>query len=191
MQQDTPASNIESQLSAIRNNDENALKLLYKANYPKIERYVIGNNGTAEEAKDIFQDAFVAVWRNIQLGKFEAQQEGSLEAYLFRISKNKWLDHLRFSKRMQKVPLTEEVNEVQESDLKAEEEQLLIKKIKQNFRLLGELCRDVLERFYYHRQSMRVIAKELNWTEATARNNKYRCLQQLRKSINSNSTNSE
>lgn len=176
MTQDTSK---DSQLSAIRANDEKVLKLLYRENYPQVEKYVLANNGTAEEAKDIFQEAFIATWRNIQLGKFT---EGSLEAYLFRIAKNKWIDYLRINKRMHKVPLTDEIPETNETAVTEE----LLKKIKENFRLLGDLCRDVLERFYFYRQSMQTIAGALKWTEATARNNKYRCLQQLRKSVNAN-----
>ena len=63
---------------AIKANDEAALKNLYKDNYYKIEMYVLNNNGTSEDAKDIYQEAFIAVWRNIQLDKFYPENENAL-----------------------------------------------------------------------------------------------------------------
>ena len=52
-----------------KNNDEQVLKYLYVTNYPKIEKYVLSNSGTIDDAKDIYQEAFIAVWRNVQLDK--------------------------------------------------------------------------------------------------------------------------
>ena len=177
-------------LSAIKNNDEKVLKLLYQSNFARVEKYVQENSGTTEQAKDIFQEAFISLWRNIQLDRFQPHHETSLDAYLFRIAKNKWLDHLRIQKRNQTVSLKAESNEPRELELSAEE-QYLLKSIKDNFRRLGEICQKVLERFYYLRQSMKTIAESMNWTEATARNNKYRCLQQLRKLITAKNPNHE
>lgn len=173
--------NQQTLLSAIRNNDEKALKILYQNNYPNVEKYVLENSGSIDQARDIFQEAFISLWRNIQLDRFHPQHETSLDAYLFRIAKNKWLDQLRLQKRNQTVALKDS-REIEELELTADENEFL-KSIKKNFMRLGDVCRDVLQRFYYLRQSMKTIAGAMGWTEATARNNKYRCLQQLRKLI--------
>lgn len=180
--------NYREQFDAIRQNDEKALKHLYQSNYSKVEKYVLDNSGTIEEAKDIFQEAFISLWRNIQLDRFQPQHETSLDAYLFRIAKNKWLDQLRSVRKNNTVPLTENWEQAEEMKELTDKEQQHLENIKENFRLLGTVCRNLLERFYFYRQSMRTIAEKLNWTEATARNNKYRCLQQLRKLVNSKNT---
>lgn len=190
MQPDTSINHIQLQarLSSIKNNDEKALKLLYQTNYLKVEKYVLENSGTTDEAKDIYQDAFIALWRNIQLNKFQPGHETSLDGYLYQIAKNKWLDHLRSVKRSPLVALTDTENGVEEVNVLSEEEEQLLGNIKANFKLLGQQCRDVLDRFYFQKQSMRTIAEALQWTEATAKNNKYRCLQQLRKLLTSNTS---
>lgn len=185
------STNYLDQLSAIRKNDEKALRLLYQSNYPKVQKFVLDNNGNTDEAKDIFQEAFISCWRNIQLDKFQPQHEAALDAYLFQIAKNKWLDRLRLIKKVQLVPITNESNGIGDTKELAEKEEQLIRSIKENFLRIGDLCRDTLQRFYYQRQSMQMIADAMGWTEATARNNKYRCLQQLRKLINSNRPNHE
>lgn len=181
--------NVQEQLRALRENDEKALRLFYQANYPKVERYVLENNGSADEAKDVYQEAFIAVWRNIQLGRFQPRQGTSLDGYIYQVAKNKWLDHLRAVKRKPVIPLTDETNGLEAVPDLSEEEQQRLASIKTNLEQLGQICRDVLVRFYYHRQSMRTISIALKWTEETAKNNKYRCLQRLRESLKTNKPN--
>lgn len=174
------------QFQAIRENDEKALQDLYQKNFYKTERYVLDNSGTTDEAKDIYQEAFIAVWRNVQLGRFQPQHNGSLEGYLFQLAKNKWLDHLRTARRKPVVPLTESINSLEAIQHVSEEEQALLNLVKKNMQQLGPQCRDVLERFYYRRQSLRTISEAFGWTEATAKNNKYRCLQRLKDALKNN-----
>ncbi|MCY7423222.1 MAG: hypothetical protein LH478_15935, partial [Chitinophagaceae bacterium] len=66
MQKDTKSksSNEQELCLAIRSNNALILSSLYRNNYFKVERYVVENNGSVTEAKDVFQEAFVAVWRN-------------------------------------------------------------------------------------------------------------------------------
>ena len=181
MQHKTSTENISEfpHFDAIKANDEDALKSLYEDNYFKIEMYVLNNNGTSQDAKDIFQEAFIAVWRNIQLDKFYPENEGALQGYIYRIAKNKWLDHLRSAHYKKTIKLKDAENSLTEDELPDEEVQY-ISEVKKKFRELGKNCREVLARFYYKKQSMKTIAEEFKWTEATAKNNKYRCLQRLR-----------
>lgn len=68
---------------------------MYQTNYPKIEALVLKNSGSKEEAKDVFQEAFVVVWQNIKLDRFTPKNESSVDSYLYTIAKNKWMDVLR------------------------------------------------------------------------------------------------
>jgi len=185
MPQDTVPGNIDSlkQVLAIKANDEKALKHLYQNNYPTVERYVLNNNGTGDEAKDIFQEAFISLWRNIQLDKFQPQREASLDAYLFRIAKNKWMDHLRSNKRYRKNSIAGIERLEETSKQLGKEEEDYLEKVKLHYAYLGAPCKDVLYRFYFLKQSMMQIAEFFSWTEATAKNNKYRCLQKLRNMV--------
>ncbi len=161
-------------------NDDKAMEALYTANYFKTEAFVLANSGTAEEAKDIYQEAFIAAWQNIRAGRFASQNESSLEAYLFQIAKFKWYDHLKAAKKIRVVPVEE--NAFAEVVYNKEEENY-IEKVQQHFKNLGEPCRQVLTLFYFMKQNMSTIATAFSWTEATAKNNKYRCLQRLRNMV--------
>ena len=175
--------NTTDQLTAIKENNEAVLKMLYQENFPKIENYVLNNNGTAEEAKDIYQEAFIAVWRNIQLDKFTPANGTSLSGYLYQVAKNKWLDHLRSGHYKNIVSLNGHENGTQAIEALPDNQQAYLAAVRASFTKLGNNCRELLNRFYFQQESLRTIAIAFQWTEATAKNNKYRCLQQLRELI--------
>lgn len=185
MLQNTRNQFAESQIqtAAVLANDDKALEDLYTANFYKTEAFILANSGSAEEAKDIYQEAFIAAWQNIKAGRFVPQNGSSLEAYLFQIVKYKWYDYLKAAKKMKLLPVEDD------SFIEAaynEEEQHYLEKVEQHFKNLGEPCREVLTLFYFMKQSMQHIAAGFSWTEATAKNNKYRCLQRLRNMVAGN-----
>jgi RNA polymerase sigma factor (sigma-70 family) len=167
-------------LEKVKANDETTLKAIYAANYPKIENYITRNSGSVDDARDIFQEAFLATWRNIQLDRFEPKDEGSLAGYIFRIAQHKWMDQLRSNKRRKTVALPPMEIADTDIDMASKEETDYIEKVKAHYAALGDQCRELLKRFYFLKESMREIAAFFSWTEATAKNNKYRCLERLR-----------
>ena len=90
------------------------------------------------------------------------------------------MDHLRSAHYRNVAAINDQADNLPE-DILPEEDVRYITEVKDQFNLLGENCRDVLTRFYYKKESMKIIAQRFEWTEATAKNNKYRCLQHLRK----------
>lgn len=179
MDQNT-GNRFNKQAAEILANNEKVLESLYIANFYKTEAFVLANKGSAEEAKDVYQEAFVSVWQNIKSGRYVQQQGSSLEAYLFQIAKYKWYDHLKAEKKMNLAPIQDQAFTETFYD---EEEDRYIEKVQEYLENLGEPCRQVLQLFYFFKQSMSKIAAAFSWTEATAKNNKYRCLQRLRKMV--------
>lgn len=172
-------SKVSEQLKAIKSNNNQHLQQLYISNFPATEKYVLQNGGTAEQAKDIFQEAFISVWKNIQLDKFVPQREHSLDAYIFQVSKYKWLSHLRTVAHKSTVPILEDFD-YDITDQNPASENNSITCVAEYFKQLGDNCKEVLNRFYYGKESMKAIAALFGWTEATAKNNKYRCIEKLR-----------
>ncbi|WCO01075.1 RNA polymerase sigma factor [Psychroserpens ponticola] len=172
-------------VSAIKANDNGVLKSLYKANYYKVEGLVLKNNGTKDHAKDIYQDAFLAVWKNVQLDKFTPQNESSLHGYIYTIAKNKWMDYLR-SKDYKKTIVSDEINDrnasLEDSETNSDDiiKEQRLTSVMQAFKDLGEPCKSLLRQFYFDKKSMKEIANELQLDAASTRNKKYRCMQKLR-----------
>lgn len=163
-----------------KRNDEMVLKHFYLKVYPKVKLYVIKNKGNEEQAKDIFQESFIACWKNIKENKVASHE--NIEAYLFTISKNKWIDYLRsisFKKTVSIHGINKPLYE-HETEMNHEESEILRKNMLEALLQLNENCRRILNLYYYERHSMKEISTKLGIDSASARNKKYRCMEQLR-----------
>jgi len=172
-------------VEAIKLNDKEVLKSLYKNNYHKIEALVLKNKGTKEQAKDIYQEAFIAVWKNVRMDKFVPENDSAINGYLYTIAKNKWLDYLRSSPYRKVTSYHESINVVvnnvaeDQHEIDSDHEEKL-SLVMEAFKGMGDSCKSLLSKFYFEKKSMKEIAKELKLDAASARNKKYRCMQSLR-----------
>ena len=178
-------SSSNSFIEAVKNNNAQVLKTLYVSNYPKIEIFILRNNGSKDNAKDIYQDAFLAVWQIIKQNKFIPQNESSINGYIYTIAKNKWLDVLRSQGYKKTIVASqlgyfeikdEENNDIDDDILKDKR----LEDVMLAFKHLGEACKSLLRKFYFEKKSMNLIAEELELDSASTRNKKYRCMQKLR-----------
>lgn len=165
----------------IQNNSESVLKKLYQENYYKTQGYVLKNNGSVPQAKDIYQEAFIAVWHNVKKGAFSPKNETALQGYLYQIAKNKWIDYLRSNQYKKTTPIKAEIK-VQTEPITEEDKEFdqRLKLVETHFESLGEECKALLKSFYYEKKSLRAIAKIFDINEASARNKKYRCIKKLK-----------
>lgn len=158
------------------------LKHLYKTNYPWLEKYVLQNSGSTEDAQDIFQESLIAAWINLKEGRFTGSEEEFI-GYLRKICKYKWLTQLR-SATHKKIHYAEDISifESASDNQDTIEEQLSQTRLLQSsFAQLGEKCREILGLFYYQRKSLAEIGLVQNNTEDSIKTIKYRCMMQLRK----------
>jgi len=109
----------------------------------------------------------------------------SVKPYLFSIGLNV---HKEMVRQGMKIPIStsplEWVNE-KDDEQEAKEAALLNDKLleatRKAIQKLGDPCRSMLTRFYYFKASIRQLMEEFGYkNEATAKNKKYKCLQQLR-----------
>jgi RNA polymerase sigma factor (sigma-70 family) len=154
------------------NHYSHAVKGLYGL-LPSIKKYIVANNGNSEDAKDIFQDALVILYKKVQAGGFVLTVP--LKTYLLAVVKNCWLQELR---RRNKFPATEQANDIEEIVINEEEG---FATAQAAFNLLGEKCRQLLMLFYFRKQSFKDIAAALSFSdENVAKNQKYRCMQKAK-----------
>lgn len=172
-------------ITAIKDNDAIALESIYQKNYPKIEALVLKNSGTKDYAKDIYQEAFLAVWLNIKQDKFIPKSESSINGYLYTIAKNKWMDILR-SQGYKKTIVASKLNffEIKDEENNDIDDDILkdkrLEDVMLAFKDLGDACKSLLRKFYFEKKSMNLIAEELALDSASTRNKKYRCMQKLK-----------
>ena len=90
-------------LADIKQGSENAFIELYNQNYPQVERLILKNSGTIDDAKDIFQDTIHVLLVKIRSDNFELS--ASINTYIYGISKNLWLKRLRDVSRSKEIKL--------------------------------------------------------------------------------------
>lgn len=173
----------------IARRDNRTFLYLYKEYQAQIQRMVEKNSGNAEDALDIFQEGMIALWTNIQQGKFQLRDNARISSYLFALCKNLWISKLRKRKDFKSLEESNEISDEEDTEiLLAEHEK--ISELEKRFRQLGEACRKLLSLFYYKKASLKSIAAQMQITEKTAKNNKYRCMQNLRSLYQQNATES-
>lgn len=169
-------------IRAIKTNNSLVLNKLYTDNFKKTEMFVVQNQGSSQQAKDIYQEAFLAMWKNIRAGHFTPENPTAIEGYLYQIAKNKWTDYLRSAafKKNQPLPPHLTLTHEPKTTLDFQEEDRQTTVTQQAFSQLGNACKQLLTDFYFSKKPLREIAKNLNISEASTRNKKYRCIQKLK-----------
>ena len=169
--------------AAFKCNDQKVMQMVYQNTFPKFRSHVLKNSGDEAQAKDVFQEAFISCWRNIKEDR--ATKNSNVEAYLFAIAKNKWTDYLRSSQFKNTMVSNTTVNlSIVVEDESSTQEMVKHRQYRVLQEALGKLginCKTLLQLFYFERKSMDTISKELNITSASARNQKYRCMEKLRR----------
>ena len=147
-----------------------------------------------EEARDIYQESFMRVYRNLHRFRFEC----SFYTWLYRIVTNVALDHLRrrTSRREEQAPVRTGVEEgptdffERQPELRASanpEKQLLGQelgeRIEEAMKHLSPRERIVFEMKHYQGLRLRAIGELLGTSEETAKNSLFRATQKLRASL--------
>ncbi|KJD35829.1 hypothetical protein PW52_08855 [Tamlana sedimentorum] len=172
-------------IDALKMNNSYILKQFYTLHYKKVEALVLKNSGSTEQAKDVYQDAFITVWTHVKNDKFVPKNDTALQGYLYSIAKNKWTDILRSkayknSNVLNETTLTE-IKDNKEST--TNEQELKLKAAMAAFKNLDQPCKQLLSDFYFEKKSLKDIAQSFKIEENTARNKKYRCMQKLRNMV--------
>lgn len=168
-------------LQGLALNDKKAVETLYKENYSMVQSLILSNNGTADDAKDIFQEAMIVLYENAKLPSFELNCQ--IKTYVYSVSRRLWLKRLQYQKRFSgEVENVEEVvpveEEVEAHELRNTKVQLMEKAMMH----LGEPCKSLLEAYYMQKKNMTDIAGSFGYTNAdNAKNQKYKCLMRLKK----------
>ncbi|MGD1844386.1 MAG: RNA polymerase sigma factor [Salibacteraceae bacterium] len=171
----------EAWLAELREGSDEAFAQLYRAYFGMIHHLVINNSGSEADAQDIFQDAVVVLYEKARDPEFVLS--AALKTYLYSICRNLWLKRLRNRQKKEKVKWIDyeprmEVDVEPEPDMTERQQSILNTCLEK----LGDPCKTLLVEFYYHKTRMEEIARKLNYANAaTAKNQKYKCLQRLRK----------
>jgi RNA polymerase sigma factor (sigma-70 family) len=176
------AGNHEKELlTGLARNEKKAIETIYREHYNMVQSLIINNNGSSEDAKDIFQEAIIVLYEKVRSGNFELNCQ--IKTYVYSVCRRLWLKRLqqqnRFINESQSVENTVPVeNDIAEHEKRDAEFVMMEKAISS----LGEPCKSLIEAFYLQKKSMQEIAAAFGYTNAeNAKNQKYKCLMRLKK----------
>ncbi|MEQ8583178.1 MAG: RNA polymerase sigma factor [Marinoscillum sp.] len=158
-------------LEKIAKGDETALDYLYKKYYRMMTNLVLKNNGTEEEAKDVYQEALLAFWQKAISGKLVLTSK--ISTFLYSICLNQWRKELDRKSRLSN-------EEVDSEEFQGHDENERYKIVMQCISELGDTCKRILTYYYFDGLNMTDIAEKLNFANTdTAKTKKYKCKKKL------------
>jgi len=170
-----PGLTEELLLDQLRKEDNAAFRLLYESYFPSTANYIRQNNGDTRDAEDIFQEAVVVLLGKIRQPDFVPSS--SLKTYLFAISKNLWLKQLRRDKQYPAKSLLDITDTIFANDDPVNEQRLSawLQKITAH-------CRQILKAIFFFNEPIDSLMLKMGWkNKHTAANQKYKCIEQVRK----------
>lgn len=162
----------------------NAVRFIYNHYYAMSATYITQNNGSLQDAEDIFQEILVSFIELVKGDKFRG--ECSISTFLYTLTRYRWLNQLKKNEKTKtREAKFEKMQEKIEFDfggwLEMQEARQTVVQLLQN---LGDSCRKILLAFYYDNLSIREILQLLPYeNEQVVRNKKYKCLKQMEEII--------
>lgn len=158
-------------LERISKGDEKALDYLYRKYYKMMTNIVLKNNGTEQEAKDIYQDALVVFWQKVVSSQLVLTSK--ISTYLYSVCLNLWRKELERKSRLS----NEEKDGIEYLDQESKERSLIIRSCIDQ---LGDTCKRILMYYYFDDMSMQDIADNLGMANTeTVKTKKYKCKKRL------------
>ncbi|MTB50153.1 RNA polymerase sigma factor [Lewinella sp. W8] len=147
---------------ALRDNDSRLLEELYRECSPKILSWVTKNNGSAADARDLFQEALISLHHSAHQPDFTLTCP--IGGLIFTICRNKWINQLRRKKKEAEVRIIEAERYTPESATVSayerwEDDQLEKQRLDAGFAQLSATCQQLL----------RLLARGISSSEAAER----------------------
>lgn len=168
--------NIEQYIKRCVDNDRQAQLKIYQLFSPVLYGLCLKYMRNEDDAKDVFQEAFIIVFQKIQQYKFE----GSFEGWLKRIFINKLLETLKNKKKdILFLDVFDTDIEEEEVEMAPIEQEKLLEYIQE----LPDQYRMVFNLYVFEKMKHKEIAKLLEINEGTSKSNLNRAKSILKKKI--------
>lgn len=168
-------------LEGLAKEDKQAIERIYRDNYQMVQSFILHNNGTMDDAADIFQEAMIVLFEKSKTPGFELNCQ--IKTYIYSVCRRLWLKKLQQMQRFGRQ--TDDMEQVipVEEDLEVHEKRQLDFSIMENaMAKIGEPCKSLLDAYYIQKKQMQQIATEFGYTNSdNAKTQKYKCLVRLKK----------
>jgi RNA polymerase sigma factor (sigma-70 family) len=162
----------------IRKRDNKVLTIIYKELFPGIAIYIKNHGGNTDDAKDVFQESIIIIFRQLEEKGLEIKT--GFENYLYGVARVVWLNLLR-----RKEIHDRNINLIEEPDTEYNlfdeliEEDLELRIFRKHFLSLGPECQKILK-LHSNDVSNKTISEMLEYkNEKVVSNVRYKCKEKL------------
>ncbi len=169
-------------LKGCREGRRSAQKQLYEKYVSVMLAICLRYSKNRDEAEDLIQEGFLKIFQNINTFR----NHGSLEGWLKRIMINHALNHY---KKNRKIPFTEDLDDINETDILSYDEEVeniepvppetllaMIQALPEGYRMVFNL-------YVFEEYSHKEIAETMNFSENTSKTQLMKARRQLQKKI--------
>jgi RNA polymerase sigma factor (sigma-70 family) len=166
---------------------DNPVKHLYEKYFYLLSSYIEQNQGSREDAEDIFQEVVLTFIELIRKNKFRG--ESSVKTFLFAVNRNIWFNELK--RRGRQLRRNEKFTTGMPDSESGIDNIISGREARQQIfgiiESLGEICKKILLAFYYENLSVSEILTRLNYqNEQVVRNKKAKCMKSLEEKFDAN-----
>jgi len=166
-------------IEGIKKQNEKVIAEIYNRYFPSVRQFIFKNNGSSEDARDIFNDAVIVIMEKIRDNTLDLRC--SLKTYLYAISKNLWLKKMG-GEKLETISY-EEIEGTLACAEQIEEELINVNRAgllyQKHLARMSLTCRRLLE-YFLEGRSYREITELMHYeNESYARKRKYRCIKIL------------
>ncbi|KAB1229087.1 RNA polymerase sigma factor [Chryseobacterium viscerum] len=157
-----------------------AFGILYQQYFDYTKKFILKNKGNIEDAEDIFQDALLILYQKLNADDFNVQT--CLGNYIIGISKNLWLKKLKNRNFYIESPENYFIENQQEITSAIENEKYYWEKLFGYVKSISSHCQNLIHDIFIENKSIEEIQDKYQYSSKhNAQNQKYKCVEQIRK----------
>lgn len=135
----------EEIILGLRRRDNHVIQYIYKENFQSISRMVLNNNGSEDDAEDIFQETLIIIFKRLR-DNDDFELASTFNTYIYSVGRLLWLKKLRDTSRINVTELNLEMEEFLEfkEPPPVEDKDLRFAVYQRNLKLIPEDCQKIL-----------------------------------------------
>ncbi len=170
-------------LIGLKNNDSAVIKSIVTNCGKPLASWILQNNGSQSETKDVVQYALTTMWQKARDSGFVLTS--AFCTYFFSVGKKYWQNELRKKKYQRNVTKEDlkvyTTDNLDPSTLMEEKERHQL--VQDNLKKLSESCQHLLLLVWHGKQTLKDLCKVKGWNYVNTRQQKSRCEKKLEELI--------
>jgi RNA polymerase sigma factor (sigma-70 family) len=135
----------EEILRGLRKRDSHVIQFIYQADFDKIALMITRNNGSEDDAEDVFQESLIIIFKRLR-DESNFELTSTFSTYIYSIARLVWLKKLRETRKMEVTELKREMEDYLEFEEPppVQDKDLRLAVYQRNLKLIPEDCQKIL-----------------------------------------------